>query len=653
MCTATQMRLLLIAAMTTTLFTAGPLDAQTTMPVGTNWPSYAGDNTSAKYSPLAQIDAGNFARLRPAWTWRSPEEEITKANPDLKTWAWEATPLIVDGVMFVSTSYSQVAAIDAATGQTKWTYDPGTWKEGTISNNGFVHRGVAYWSDGADRRVLLGTGDGYMICLNAETGEPVASFGENGRVDLTARLGRPVSRKLYGVSSPPVICRDVVVMGSRVHDFPLIDKMPPGDVRGFDVRTGKQLWIFHTVAQAGEVGNDTWQRDSWKTTGAANVWTMMSADDALGYVYLPTGTSASDYYGGARPGDGLFGDSLVCVDVTTGKRVWHFQMAHHGLWDYDLPCAPNLIDVNVGGKPIKAVAQLSKQGFCYVFDRATGKPVWPIEERAVPQSTIPGEHSSPTQPFPTKPAAFDIQNVTPDSLVDFTPELRRKAMAILEQYHYGPVFTPPSLDKPTIQLPGNAGGASWSGGAVDPETGTLYVSSITMPNAVTMAKSSEAAADYVGQPGAVDSIDGVPIWKPPYGRVTAIDLNTGEFRWITPVGNLGRTNALLQPLNLPPTGRPARGHLLVTKTLLIVAQEGSTTRGKGNPRGYVPAPDFNIVDPSICAFDKATGKLVGEVKLPRNATAAPMTYELNGKQYLAVATGGANLPAELIVLALP
>jgi quinoprotein glucose dehydrogenase len=345
-----------------------------------------------------------------AWTWRSAEEAIAKANPDLKTWVWESTPLMVDGVLYVSTSLSQVAAIDAATGKTRWVYDPETWKNGTPSNNGFVHRGVAYWADGDDQRILFGTGDGYLICLNAQTGKPISTFGEQGRIDLTQGLGRPVDRRLYGVSSPPIICRDVVVMGSKVHDVPLAKEMPPGDVRGFDVRTGKQQWLFRSVPREGEFGNETWDQGSWKTTGGANVWTLMSADEALGYVYLPFSTPSNDFFGGQRPGNGLFGESLVCLDAPTGKRIWHFQVVHHGLWDYDLPAAPNLIDIRVNGKPVKAVAQVSKQGFLYVFDRVTGEPIWPIEERPVPQSTVPGERTSPTQPFPTKPAPFDRES---------------------------------------------------------------------------------------------------------------------------------------------------------------------------------------------------------------------------------------------------
>ena len=334
-------------------------------------------------------------------------------------------------------------------------------------------------------------------------------------------------------------------------------------------------------------------------------------------------------------------------------------MAHHGLWDYDLPAAPNLIDIQVNGQSTKAVAQVSKQGFLYVFDRATGKPIWPIEERPVPQSTVPGEKSSPTQPFPTRPAPFDRQGVTPDDVIDFTPELRKQALVILEKYNYGPLYTPPSLEKPTIMMPGVAGGASWSGAAFDPETGIAYVSSITNPYAVELAKSPVAEVGYVGDVPPVETIQGIPLWKPPYGRITAIDLNTGDHRWMAPVGDLAKENPLLRELGLSSVGRPARGHLLLTKTLLIVGQEGSTQRelnarreASAEPAAF-PVPNFDVRDPKLVAYDKTTGKVVGEVALPRNATAAPMTYLLNGKQYIAVATGGANLPAELIVLSLP
>jgi quinoprotein glucose dehydrogenase len=639
---------------TVALFLTGVASsAQPAPPKGTSraeWPSYAGDKASSKYSALAQINGANFSQLKVAWTWRSPEEQVTKEHPEIKTWAWEATPLMVGGVLYVSTSLSQVAAVDAATGKTFWVYEPETWKNGPPSNNGFVHRGVSYWANGNDRRILVGTADGYLICLNAKTGKPIPAFGQNGRIDLTEGLGRPVDRRYYGVSSPPMIVRDVVVIGSKVNDVPLLKTMPPGDVRGFDVRTGKQRWIFHAVPQAGEFGNDTWEKDSWKTTGAANVWTMMSADEELGFVYLPFSTPANDSFGGDRPGQGLFGESLVCLDARTGKRVWHFQLVHHGLWDYDLPAAPNLLDIRVNGKPLKAVAQVSKQAFVYVFDRVTGKPIWPIEERPVPVSSVPGEAASATQPFPTKPAPFDRQGVTENDLMDFTPELRQQALDVLTKYHYGPLFTPPSTAKPAIVMPGIAGGASWSGAAVDPETGILYVSSLTNPYSFHLVKSPQVPhAAFIGIPAPVETVQGLPIWKPPYGRITAIDLNTGEHRWMVPMGDLATDNPVLQRLRVAPTGRATRGHTLLTKTLLILGQEGNTQRAEGAVR----ASGLITLAPRLNAYDKTTGKVVGEVTLPRNVMAAPMTYMLKSKQFIVVATGGSNLPAELVALCLP
>ena len=422
----------------------------------------------------------------------------------------------------------------------------------------------------------------------------------------------------------------------------------------------QQLWQFRSIPGEGEFGNETWEQGSWKTTGAANVWTMMSADEALGYVYLPFSTPSNDFYGGQRPGNGLFGESLVALDARTGKRVWHFQMAHHGLWDYDLPAAPNLIDIRVNGQPVKAVAQVSKQGFVYVFDRVTGKPIWPIEERPVPQSTVPGERSSPTQPFPTKPAPFDRQGITQDDVIDFTPELRKQALAVLEKYNYGPLFTPPSLEKPTIAMPGIAGGASWSGAAFDPETGIFYVSSITLPFAITLSKSPiPGHRRMLGAMAPVETLQGIPLWKPPYGRITAIDLNTGDHRWMAPVGDLAKDNPVLQAA-WSLLARASRARSLAPDEDAAHRRAGGQhpARGKvqreSGPNGESrQGRTSRSTTQNSCAYDKTTGKLVGEVALPRNATGAPMTYMLNGKQFIVVPTGGANLPAELIALRLP
>jgi quinoprotein glucose dehydrogenase len=467
------------------------------------WPAYAGTYAAAHYSPLAEIDRSNARDLHVVWRWKSPDQAIKDTNPEVgPSRSNESTPLMVGGTLYTSTPLSEVAAIDAASGATKWVFDPKVYENGLgiPANDGWLHRGLAYWRQGDDERLVILTAFAQMIALDARTGKPVPTFGIEGRVDLALGLRRPVDRDYYTMSSPPVIVRGVIVVGSSVMDWWGHRPSPPGDVRGFDVVTGRLLWTFHTVAQSGEPGVETWEKDSWKEAGNANVWAPMSADEELGYVYLPVSTPTNDYYGGDRPGDGLYGESLVCIDAATGKPVWHYQLVHHGLWDYDLPAAPNLIDITVDGKSIKAVAQVTKQAFVYVFDRVTGKPVWPIEERPVPASTVPGEHASKTQPFPTKPAPFDLQGVRDEDLIDLTPEVHKEAIDIISKYDHGPLFTPPSL-RGTVTLPGVAGGANWSGAAIDPETGMLYVSTYRLPFVLTVRTSAlpESSYDFVGE----------------------------------------------------------------------------------------------------------------------------------------------------------
>ena len=377
------------------------------------WPTHGGTNANARYSSLDQITRDNVGRLRIAWRWTSPDEELMARQPQIRTWVNQATPLMIGGVLYVSTSASQVAAIDAISGHTLWVHDPKIWMHGRPPNFGFVHRGVAYWTDGRDARILIGTGHAYLIALDARTGVPITSFGAQGRVDLTEGLGRPVDRRWYTVTSPPLVIGDLVIVGSSIEARPLRPDMPPGHVRAFDVRTGAQRWIFHSIPQSNQLGTETWEAESWRTVGGVNVWTIMSADAELGYVYLPFSPAANDYYGGERHGDNLFADSLVCLEAATGRRVWHFQLVRHGLWDYDIPAAPNLVDITIGGRRVRAVAQVTKQGFVYLFDRATGTPLWPIEDRPVPQSTVPGEKTAPRQPFPTRPAPFERQDASP------------------------------------------------------------------------------------------------------------------------------------------------------------------------------------------------------------------------------------------------
>ena len=604
------------------------------------WRYYGGDSGSTKYSPLDQINQKNVANLKVAWSWDSPDLALQAQNRALSSFAFEATPLMVGGKLYVSTSLSQVAALDAQTGKTIWVFDPETYKAGRPTNLGYLHRGVAYWTDGKQERLLIGTGDAYLWAVDAKTGKAVADFGEGGKVNLTKAIPYAQNSRNYAVTSPPVICRDVVMVGASISDGPTTKEAPRGDIQAFDVRTGKPVWIFHSVPQAGEFGNDTWEKDSWKYTGNTNVWTLMSTDEELGYVYLPFGTPTNDWYGGHRPGNNLFAESLVCLDAKTGKRVWHYQTVHHGLWDYDLPAAPVLCDIKVGGRTIKAVAQITKSGFTFVFDRKTGKPVWPIEERPVPPSKVPGEQASPTQPFPTKPAPFETQGATVENLIDFTPELRAEAKAILEQYEYGPLFTPPS-EKGTINMPGWAGGGNWWGAAFDPETGMFYIPSVSSPIVVKLIKPDAARSnfDYVRGGGmSVNGPRGLPLFKPPYGRITAINLNTGNHAWMVPHGDGARKQISdVVGKDVGPTGSGGGGPLL-TKTLLFIGQ-GASGRGARGGGGA------NL----LRAFDKATGKVLAELQLQSVPTGTPMTYLAGGKQFVVVAT----TDGKLVALSLP
>ena len=543
------------------------------------WPAYAGTYAAARYSPLTQIDSTNAKGLHVAWRWKSPDHAIKDGNPKVgPTRANESTPLMVGGTLYTSTSLSQVAAIDAATGATKWVFDPKVYENGLgiPANDGWLHRGVAYWRSGDDERVVILTAFAHLIALDAKTGAPVASFGNNGWVDLAQGLWRPIDRDYYTMTSPPVILRDVIVIGSSVMDWWAHRPSPPGDVRGFDVRTGRQLWTFNTIPQAGEPGVETWQDGSWKEAGNANVWAPMSADEELGYVYLPVSTPTNDYYGGHRPGDGVYGDSLVCLEAATGKKIWHYQLIRHGLWDYDTPAAPNLVDITIGGRRIKVVAQVTKQAFVYVFDRVTGAPIWPIEDRPVPPSNVPGEKAAATQPFPSRPAPIDIQGLREDDLIDLTPGLRKEALEIVSKYDYGPLFTPPSL-RGTIQVPGVGGGSNWSGAAIDPETGMLYVGTYRLPFVVTIRKPRPGESityDYIGEFRYLAGPRGLPLLKPPFGSIVAIDMNTGDHLWRIPVGRGSEVSALRGLGVKERLGLPSRSWALVTKTVMIVVQMG-------------------------------------------------------------------------------
>ena len=602
--------------------------AQQGAPANGEWPTYGGDLGSTKYSPLDQIDADNFGDLEIAWTWQSADARVSMTTPGGGEWRarsdvifgaldaadperWrdrqapytnnlKATPLMVGGRLFINMPTSQGAAVDAATGETLWVYNPKTYEAGTTTMTArWNQRGVAYWTDGSAERIFWGTSNGFLLCVEAATGRPCADFGENGRVDLTRDLPRAgrgdrdwLNALLYSVQSPPLVVGDTIITPSSISSYNITREAPPGWMRGFDVHSGRTKWTFHTIPQGDEFGNDTWGGDSWRVTGKVGVWSMMSADPELGLVYLPTNTPAPDYYGGHRPGENLFAESVVALNIETGQREWHFQAVHHGLWDYDFPAAPNLVDIEVDGRPIKALAQVSKQGFLYVFDRITGEPVWPIEERPVPTDTdIPGELVWPTQPFPTRPAPFEYQGATIDDLADFTPEIRQMAIDAVEGFRLGPLFTPQSLSG-TIQRPSAGGGANWSGAGVDPETGMLYVPSVnafSVRNYRDPEPGEGATLNIIEARGAGTRSptmpQGLPLFKPPYSRMTAIDLNTGDHVWMNPLGDGDRVrnHPMLRDLDLPPVGGDgSRSGPLVTPTLLVYAL---TTGGStGGPR---------------------------------------------------------------------
>jgi quinoprotein glucose dehydrogenase len=594
-----------------------------------DWPVYGGDPGGMKYSALSQITRENVRHLRSAWTWHTGEKSI--AGPRLpipghavRPGSFEVTPVVIDDVMYLSTPYNRVVALNANTGEELWAYDPRAYAWGQVPNGtGYVHRGVAVWTGKNERRVFMNS-RWRLIALDAATGKPITTFGHKGEVDLTDNLTWSTNRLHFTQTSAPVIYKDLVIVGNGVWDGFVYRGDPPGVVQAFDVRTGQLVWKFNLVPQAGEFGHETWEDGSASYTGHTNVWAPFTVDERRGLMYLPVGTPSNDYYGGHRKGDNLFAESLLCLDANTGHRVWHFQAVHHGLWDYDLGSPPTLLTVQIGGRKVDIVAAASKIGFMYVFDRVTGEPIWPIKEREVPASDVPGERAARTQPFPTKPPPFATQGFTDEDVIDFTPELKAEALKVVRQYRRGPLFTPPSLDG-TISMPGVNGGGNWGGTAADPDTGVVYVRASNSPSLLVLTKADPARTegdfDLDRTRRGLNLPGGLPVNKPPYGTLTAIDLNRGEHVWQVPLGDTPalRSNAALQGVTLPPRlGAVGVPGPMVTKGGLV----------------FIPAGT------QLLAFDTSTGNELWAGDLSERGSGNPMTYQTRaGRQYVVVATG--------------
>ncbi len=658
------------------------------------WTTYAGDLGATRYSPLDQINASNFNKLEVAWRFKT---DSLGPRPEFQ---YESTPLMVKGVIYVTAgSRRAVIALDGSTGEMLWMHSENEGKRGQSAPRQLSGHGVSYWTDGREERILYVTPGYRLIALNAKTGAPVASFGNNGAVDLKTDDDQEIDLETgeVGLHSTPLVAGDVVVVGAahKAGGTPESFKHVKGYVRGYDARTGKRLWIFHTIPKPGEFGIETWLNDSWSYTGNTGVWGQMSADPATNTLYLPVELPTGDYYGGHRPGAGLFGETIVALDLKTGVRKWHYQLVHHGLWDMDIPCAPILTDITVNGQTVPALAQPTKQAFLYVFNRVTGKPIWPMDEKPVPQGDVPGEWYSPTQPFPSKPPAYDRQGVSPDDLIDFTPELHEEALKLVSKYKIGPIFTPPVVSKAdgplaAITAPGSLGGTNWPGGSYDPETHTVYVFSQSATATLGLVPPTNGRSDMNfiqgsaaagrGGRGAASSADsaapgappppgggrgagrgagggggsgegggvglnvrGLPLLKPPYGRISAINLDKGDIVWQVAHGETPdniKNNPALKGLDIPRTGRSGIIGVLTTKSLVIAGEAGFFTTPTGQ-RGAM-----------LRAYDKATGKEVGAVYMPAPQSGSPMTYMLNGQQYIVLAISGAGYSGELVAFRL-
>ena len=620
------------------------------------WRSYGGDIANTRYSGLDEISSENFGDLEVAWRVNTAN---FGPNPEYN---FQSTPLMVNGVLYSTAgSRRSVIALDAGTGELLWMHRLDEGERGAAAPRRLSGRGLAYRDDGEHGQIFYVTPGYQLIGLDAASGSRLTDFGTNGIVDLKQNFDQDIDLVTgeAGLHATPLVAGDTIVIGAAhlPGSTPRSMRNVKGYIRGFDALSGDRKWIFHTIPGADDFGNDTWLNDSWRYTGNTGVWGQISVDLELGIAYLPTEMPTNDYYGGHRHGDNLFSDSLIAVDLETGDRLWHYQFIHHDVWDWDLPCAPILADVVIDGVERKIVAQPTKQAWLYVFDRETGEPIWPIEEREVEQSTVPGELLAPTQPFVTRPPAYDRQGVTLDDLIDFTPEIKRRAEAIAERHRLGPIFTPPTVSDPngvagTLMLPSQAGGTNWPGGSIDPETGIAYLYTFTTVVSLGLINDPERSdmnfirgrSREIPAAEVALNVDGIPLVKPPWGRITAIDLKVGEILWQIPHGETPdniRNHPLLTGVDLPRTGRVGRVGTLVTKTLVIAGEAGTFTTSSGEEGAM------------LRAYDKATGEEVGAVYMPAGASGSPMTYMHNGRQYIVLAISGGGFAGELIAFRLP
>jgi len=633
----------------------------------TEWRHFAADLANTRYAPLDQINAANFSDLEVAWRFK------TDGLGSHKEYQFEATPLLIKGRLFLTAgSRRDCIAIDAATGELLWMHRYDEGQRGQNAPRQLSGHGCAYWTDGVRERIFYVTPGYRLLCLDAATGQLDPAFGSGGVVDLKQDIDQNLDLETadIGLHSTPLVVKDVVVVGAA-HlggDAPTTHRNARGYVRGFDAATGRRLWIFHTIPRKGETGYDSWIGHDADEIGNTGVWAQMSADAELGLVYLPVESATGDYVGTFRRGDALFDESIVAVDYRTGRRRWHYQTVHHGLWDRDLPCAPILCDIPHNGRIVKALAQPSKSAFLYVLDRVTGEPIWPIHEVPAPTGDVPGEWYSPTQPAPTKPPPYDVQGVTPDTIIDFTPELHQQGLDLISHYRTGGLFTPPTLSTVsrygTLSLPGYQGGTNWPGGCYDPDSHTVFVYSKTQVDISGIVRNDNPQlSDFTYVRGMVSvaqiraaglpepnplpgvlTVQGLPLAKPPYGRITAIDLAKGDHRWQIAHGetpDIVRDHPALKGLQIPRTGRDGILGPLCTKTLVICGEAGfytDPTYGRGA---------------MLRAYDKATGEEKGQVFMPAPQSGSPMTYMLGGSQYLVLAIGGGSYSGELLAFRLP